>query len=240
MIWKCTAMRKRAAITMSICVFTSPVTAAPGGHTIVPIDTGKAHLSLFLADSKGHIYRTFSRLADDVKADGHRLAFAMNAGMYERDGSPVGLLVINRKVIHSLNTKQGTGNFFLMPNGVFALTSSGPVIVSTSGYGALGKDILFATQSGPLLLQDGKINAAFNPTSTSTFTRNGICAIGKVVYVVISDVPVNFYAFARIFRDEIGCKDALYLDGSVSSLYSTRLGRYDRGPELGPILGVIE
>jgi uncharacterized protein YigE (DUF2233 family) len=233
-------MLKRAVTAIAACLFTHAVYAAPRGYTIVPVDTGKAHLSLFLGNRQGKIYRTFARLADDVYAQGHALVFAMNAGMFESDGRPVGLLVIDRKTIAPLNTKHGPGNFYLMPNGVFALTSAGPVVVSTGGYETIGKDVIFATQSGPLLLKDGKINTNFDPASTSTFTRNGVCTIGKVAYFVISDVPVNFYTFARFFRDEIGCKDALYLDGSISSLYSKALGRHDHGPQLGPILGVVE
>lgn len=233
-------MFKRAAIAIFACLFAGAAYAAPRGYTVVPVDTGKVRLSLFLGNQQGNIYRTFARLADAVRAQGHTLVFAMNAGMFESDGSPVGLLVIDGKTISPLNTKQGPGNFYLMPNGVFALTSSGPVVVATGDYGAIGKNVMFATQSGPLLLKDGRINANFNPASTSKFTRNGVCTIGKVAYFVISDVPVSFYAFAQFFRDRIGCKDALYLDGSISSLYSTAMGRHDHGAELGPILGVVE
>ena len=34
----------------------------------------------------------------------------------------------------------------------------------------------------------------------------------------ISQQPINFYDFAQLFRDQLGCQDALYLDGSISSI----------------------
>jgi len=35
----------------------------------------------------------------------------------------------------------------------------------------------------------------------------------------VSEVPVNFHGFARLFRDKLGCRDALYLDGSISQVF---------------------
>jgi uncharacterized protein YigE (DUF2233 family) len=57
---------------------------------------------------------------------------------------------------------------------------------------------------------------------------------------VISESPVTFYEFAGYFRDHLHCGEALYLDGSISSLYAPRLGREDYGSDMGPILGVVE
>ena len=53
---------------------------------------------------------------------------------------------------------------------------------------------------------------------------------------------VNFHDFGTMFRDHLGCRDALFLDGgSASALYSPELGRND-GPGhggFGPIIGVV-
>jgi uncharacterized protein YigE (DUF2233 family) len=56
---------------------------------------------------------------------------------------------------------------------------------------------------------------------------------------VISEQPITFYEFAVFFRDELHCPDALYLDGVVSSLYSSKLQRNDSKADLGPIIGVV-
>jgi uncharacterized protein YigE (DUF2233 family) len=60
-----------------------------------------------------------------------------------------------------------------------------------------------------------------------------------VVVFVISESPVTFYEFASFFRDSLHCREALYLDGTISSLYAPKLNREDRGPDMGPIFGVV-
>ena len=54
----------------------------------------------------------------------------------------------------------------------------------------------------------------------------------------ISNEPVTFHAFARLFKDGLGCANALFLDGSVSSLYAPELDRDDELVPLGPMVGV--
>jgi uncharacterized protein YigE (DUF2233 family) len=46
--------------------------------------------------------------------------------------------------------------------------------------------------------------------------------------------------FAKFFIDELGCREALYLDGSISSLYAPQVGREDDGRDLGPMFGVVQ
>jgi uncharacterized protein YigE (DUF2233 family) len=60
------------------------------------------------------------------------------------------------------------------------------------------------------------------------------------VVFAISDGPVSFGAFARLFRDALGCRNALFLDGSISSLYAPALGRADGVYPVGPIIGAFE
>ncbi|HEY0145480.1 MAG TPA: phosphodiester glycosidase family protein, partial [Methylovirgula sp.] len=62
---------------------------------------------------------------------------------------------------------------------------------------------------------------------------------GHIVVFAISDDPVTFYQFATLFRDRLNCPNALFLDGSVSSLYAPAVGRDDALLPLGPIVGVI-
>ena len=50
---------------------------------------------------------------------------------------------------------------------------------------------------------------------------------------------MTFDAFARLFRDGLGCKNALFLDSSVSSLYAPELNRDDEIELIGPIVGVV-
>jgi uncharacterized protein YigE (DUF2233 family) len=165
----------------------------------------------------------------------------MNAGMYKGDFSPLGLFVSNGRQSVPLNCSSGDGNFFLQPNGVFAVTEAGATVVETSNYNRISSRIICATQSGPLLVYDGKINQAFNPNSTSRLFRNGVGVVSPDVAIfAISEAPINFYEFATLFRDVLHCQNALFLDGTVSSLYSTALKRSDFRMDLGPIVAVTE
>ena len=58
---------------------------------------------------------------------------------------------------------------------------------------------------------------------------------GKPVFVITTDV-VSFGKLARFFRDELKVRNALYLDGSVSSLWDPANGRLDDFVELGPLI----
>lgn len=213
--------------------------AAPARYTVVTVDPAREDLRIFLDDDAGEKFHRFSRLDAWLAGRGERLAFGVNAGMYHPDFNPVGLLVQDGKQITPLNLAGGVGNFFMRPNGVFLVGAGGPMVVEASEYPALARGVRLATQSGPLLLRRGVIHPAFLPDASSRYIRNGVgIADGKAVFV-ISETPVTFHQFASYFRDVLGCKDALYLDGSISSMYSQALGRNDEGARLGPILGVV-
>jgi uncharacterized protein YigE (DUF2233 family) len=163
----------------------------------------------------------------------------MNAGMYREDFSPVGLYVEKGKKLRPLNLASGSGNFCLKPNGVFAITKSGARLVESSHYPAIRASTSLATQSGPMLVINGHLHPKFSSTSQSRLFRNGVGVVSsrKVVFAITED-PVNFHEFATFFRDRLKCQNALYLDGSISSLYAPALKRNDRFVELGPMIGV--
>lgn len=217
-----------------------PATAREPRYTVIRVDPGKQTLGLYLRDEQGRPLHSLARLQRQLAARGQTLRYAMNAGMYEPDYSPVGLFVAGGKELSPLNVREGEGNFYLKPNGVFMLSGTGARVVESSRYPALSKGVRLATQSGPLLLRDGNIHAKFDPTSKSRHIRNGVAVKDGQVLLVISDEPVNFYEFAAYFRDELHCRDALYLDGTVSSLYAPELGRTDSRAKLGPMFGVIQ
>jgi uncharacterized protein YigE (DUF2233 family) len=208
--------------------------------TTIRVDVRKERLELFLRDDVGHTFQRFDRLKSWLASRNQRLRFAMNAGMFQPDFSPVGLLVQEGQQVSPLNLSDGTGNFFLQPNGVFFVSESGPRIVTSTEYPALAQGVRLATQSGPLLVRNGALHPAIDAGSTSRLLRNGVGISGDTVIFVISEQPVNFYELAIYFRDELHCPDALYLDGVVSSLYSTDLQRNDSRADLGPIVAVVQ
>jgi uncharacterized protein YigE (DUF2233 family) len=98
-------------------------------------------------------------------------------------------------------------------------------------------DIAYATQSGPMLVIDGELHPRFEADGRSRHIRNGvgISPKGDPIFV-ISDEPVSFGKLARLFRDELHCRNALYFDGSVSSLWDPLNGRMDSFAAIGPMV----
>lgn len=182
----------------------------------------------------------FDALEARARRNGRRVVWAMNAGMYHPDRSPVGLLVSNAEERAPLVTRRGTGNFFLVPNGVFAVTRSSIDVETTSAWqNGLHFEPEQATQSGPMLVVAGELHPAFEKDSPSRLIRNGVGIAAAGVVMAISTSRVNFYEFASLMRD-LGCANALYLDGNVSSVFAPELERRDSGLGLGPVIVVSE
>jgi uncharacterized protein YigE (DUF2233 family) len=210
-----------------------------GLYTACSFDPKQVDIRLHLADPDGRIYGAFDPLRRQLWAERRVLLFAMNAGMYHDDRSPVGLFVDYGHVVKPAITGGGWGNFHLLPNGVFLMKDGRAEVVETLAYQTRGVTPDFATQSGPMLVIDGKLHPRFLPDSDSLKIRNGVGVDGEGrVHMVISKVPVRFYDFATLFRDRLGCRNALYLDGSISSAFIADQNRDDRLFPMGPILSV--
>ena len=207
--------------------------------TTIRVDARTERIELFLRDDAGQPFKHFDQLKSWLAGKNKQLHFAMNAGMYQEDLSPLGLFVQDGKQIARLNLSDATGNFYLKPNGVFFVSESGPRIVESTEFPALAQGVRLATQSGPLLVRNGALHPSINASSTSRLVRNGVGVSGDTIMFVISEQPVNFYEIATYFRDELHCPDALYLDGVVSSLYSADLQRNDSRADLGPMVGIV-
>ena len=186
-----------------------------------------------------------SRSLADVEARlgprARQVKFAMNAGMYDEEGRPIGLFVTEGKVGKRLNLRSGSGNFHLLPNGVFAQDKKGRLSIKPSPkFAERVSSARWATQSGPMLVIDGKLHPRFDADGPSQLIRNGVGVRDpRTAYFVISEDPVSFGRFARFFRDGLGCADALYLDGTVSSLWDPAGHRRDAYSSLGPIAVVF-
>jgi len=187
---------------------------------------------------------TFDTLSSTLPSH-HTLNFAMNAGMYNENYAPIGYTVIEGKELRALNLKEGGGNFHLLPNGVLWWDKSGKVQITESN--ALNKQMKndevrpwYATQSGPMLVINDKIHPEFNPDSTSIKPRNGVavCSDGSIQFVN-SEEPVSFYQFAALFKNDLNCPNALFLDGGIASaLYAPTINKHDK-KEMGVMIGLV-
>lgn len=216
-------------------------------YVVCDFDLGEADMRLYWRGPDGTPYGTFSALADDLAGQGLSLDFAMNGGMYGDDLKPIGLYVEDGKALRPVNTATSdvkpAPNFYKKPNGVFYLGGGEAGVTTTEDFIAHHPTADFATQSGPMLVVDGKIHPAFIVGSDSVKPRDGVCAPtpGRVTLAITRD-SVNFYDFGVFFRDHLGCRNALFLDGgSAPGLYAPDLGRNDPPGHggYGPIIAVV-
>ena len=162
--------------------------------------------------------------------------------MFDSNLKPVGLYVAQGQELVHASTTSGKGNFHMKPNGIFYISAGNAAIAETQAFLKQRPQVDLATQSGPMLVMDGRLHPRFNRGSTSLKIRNGVGvrADGKVIFA-ISQEAASFDAFARLFRDGLKCPNALFLDGgSVSSLYAPTLNHRGNIVPLGPMLAVFE
>ncbi|MBR9863452.1 MAG: hypothetical protein GYB24_08455 [Rhodobacteraceae bacterium] len=211
-------------------------------YTVCTVDIAQDRLDLFLYDDTGKPYGHFASLDRMLLAKGKKLSFAMNAGMYHENRAPVGHYIENGKELKRVIPNAGPGNFGLLPNGVLCIRQGRAHVIETLRYLDNRPACTHATQSGPMLVIDGKLHPRFLPDSDSRYIRNGVGTSrdGKTAAFVISNAPVTFHAFASFFRDYLKLSQALYFDGNISRLYAPNLNRSDFGfTTLGPIIGVV-
>jgi len=200
------------------------LTVDGAGFRVVRLDLDHERLELRWRDEGGAPLAGIEALRHQARSGGRRLLFATNAGIYDREYRPLGLHIEEGRTLRPLNTTPGApraGNFSIQPNGVFYVEGGRAGVMTTRDFAAAGLSPRLATQSGPMLVVDGTINPALDPDSGSLKWRSGVCAVRpREVVFAVSEVPVSFHAFARLFRDHVGCRDALYLDGTLSRIWT--------------------
>ncbi|MDF3605182.1 phosphodiester glycosidase family protein [Paracoccus sp. DMF-8] len=212
------------------------------GYAVCTVPAAQeSNLRLWLNGPDGKVLGDFTSIRGTL-APGEGLAFAMNAGMFHSDYSPVGLLIQDGAEVTPIVTPASRGNFGMLPNGVFCAGGARPFqVIESRAFASQRPACRIASQSGPMLVIDGELHPRFLVDSDSRYIRNGVGTSpdGQTAIFVMSNRAVTFHEFGRFFRDELGVRNALYFDGSISRLYAPELGRADFGRRMGPIIGLV-
>lgn len=233
-------MLRASLLALLAALFPPPSALSASAFSIEHADTSfdvyrlqkgeEQNLEFFWKRPDGTPYLSIHALQEALDAEGRRLIFAVNGGIYSEEFTPLGLYVENGKRYYKLNQGKGGGNFFLLPNGVFYITAGGARVVQTNDFDPEGQ-VVNAIQSGPILVSKGNIHPRFIKGYHSKHIRNGVGVDrdGRAVFAISND-PVNFHDFATLFRDKLDCPNALYLDGSISEMYAPELHRFGGWP----------
>lgn len=204
-------------------------------------DPAQHRIALANAPKGAAPYGSLPAFADG--RDASAIAFAMNGGAYGDDLKALGYYVEGGERLREFNRgdapEGNTSNFFMKPNGVFFGSGGKWRVLSTEAfYASVSDRPEFGTQSGPMLVIEGKLHPEIKDNGPSRAIRNGVGVDGQgIAHFVISDAPVSFGQLARYFRDELKTPNALYLDGKVSALWDPARGRLDKARN-GPIIVV--
>lgn len=204
------------------------------------VDLKKQNLKLYWRDDKNELFRSLGKLKQWLGKNDETLLFAMNAGMYQTDNTPLGLFIQDKIMITEINKRSGNGNFYLKPNGILFTTVDNVAGITKTEDSTNNNKNKYATQSGPMLIINKEINSAFVPDSKNLNIRNGVGILpnGNLIFAM-SKHEINFYNFAKYFKD-IGCINALYLDGFVSRTYLPEKNWKQEDGNFGVIVGVSQ
>jgi uncharacterized protein YigE (DUF2233 family) len=206
-------------------------------------DSGQ--IRMYWKDDAGNILGSINNLKNYSEQKGNNLLYACNGGMYMQNRAPLGYYFEAVKTLQKINTKPGSGNFYLKPKGVFYVDDkniSGIQSIETTADRALlqSKKIMYLTQSGPMLVHNNTINSLFTQGSSNVNVRNGVGILSNGhAYFAMSTYPVSFYDFAKHFKDK-GCSEALYFDGFVSRSFCPQLNYIQLDGNFGVMVAVIK
>ncbi len=167
-----------------------------------------------------------SELYDSLSKKG--LFFLISAGSVDSNCNLLGLYISDRQKKADINLQDGSGNFFLKPNGFIGFSEKEVVIKNATDF-SVNDDYTTAIQNGPMLISNNTINGNFKKASPNRNKRTGVGIFSKngenYLVFATSLMPVNFYQFASFFADKYACTDALTLEGGVNCSFHLPSGK---------------
>ncbi len=219
-----------------------PFTFEGHSYTLCEAPLSRFSIRLFWLKPDGTAYSYLNALPKTDEKGG-RLAFALNGGMFHPDYRPVGLYIEDGRELVPASTKSGPGNFHLKPNGIFYTGPDKAGVMETGAFLERRPKATFATQSGPMLVIDGRLHPRLARAKSSAKMRDGVCVRQEaVVLFAISEEEVPFDTFLRFFKDGLKCRNALFLDGGTAPALYVPSGSHKGNSflGLGPMIAVYE
>ncbi len=221
-------------------------------YKVFVADTNLHTIDLHLYDFKDSIhFKNLSNLKRFLdKKYPNKIEMLTNAGMYKGNNDPEGLFICsNRDTFFDVDNGLDNPdlNFYMKPNGIFYCDKKGlPHIIPTEKWQSIDtNNVLCATQSGPLLLNNGKLHPKLNYASSNAKIRSGVGVFkqnelcSKTVFIITSN-ETNFIDFTEVLKYVIGCNDVLFLDGAISKMYvkTDKISDFENS-SFGPIISII-
>ena len=202
------------------------------GHTYAVAELDLRNASLVAGFV--HDFADDTEIYSTLRSQGIDPFLITNGGIYAVDRKPLGLLINNGRVLHSLNLHKGGGGNFSWKSSVFSVKHGGNAAILDAGHWHDSGDVEVAVQSGPLLVAHSIVNSDFSPKSQFFATRT---AVGikdddprRIVFVVSADA-VTLHELATFLATRLHCESALHLDGNISVIFEpgtqTRFGNSD-------------
>ena len=215
-------------------------------YNVFIANTMSNEIKMYWQNKNKRNYASIGKLLDHLKEQKIAPLMITNAGMYSPTLQPQGLFIEQYELLKPLDLRspKTDANFYLKPNGVYFIDSLRVSHIKTSEdfqkiVESKNVVVKYATQSGPMLLTDGKIHPSFTRQSNNKKIRSGVGIINENLTVfAISLGETNFYDFALLFKDIFGCKDALFLDGAISKMYLD-IAPKELGGKFGALISVL-
>jgi len=103
-------------------------------YTVCEADLRQDVMRLFWKKGDGRPFGFLQAVPQRVDDHSGPLLFATNAGMFDPNYKPVGLYIENGREFTHVNTRSGSGNFHLKPNGVFFVAGDTLRVLETGAY----------------------------------------------------------------------------------------------------------
>lgn len=179
-----------------------------------------------------------------LRRRGERALLVTNGGLFHAE-SPIGLQVEDGRPVRSLRLGstppegQKAGNFYYLPNGVLYQDHAGRVAIrESSDMRGHERSIRDGLQSGPALLLNGNVHPIARPPNRGRAheRRSAACiSAPERLSIVFAPGATTFPQITR-FLTELGCRDAIFLDATITGLLIPQRGIHIRTDQFGGLL----